>query len=328
MDLVACYLQLSLLTTHVLLTQSKGSRYSARGQQPTSRCDMGSRRYLAAGPRRACSYLSCKNYGYQEQNCPAGTRVDTKFLKKGRNKIAQRMFPCIRKGPACRNVLNDAVVPVGKKPSLGLKFCGIDLGIGIDTSCSISEENKQLVKSFIVALLSKLKIGFGYVKVAGLTFAEKPKVIQLLDQSNSNQATNYRFKNMDLKADRCRTHTDDALAFFNDIVFKESHGDRPKKKNILIFMSDGSTYHGKNVKNDVYVERTKRIGRELRERGVESFVLGMPTNKNKIVGMEEWIEIGGDSAHVFQLKSFAELSSRIDELILRSCENATMNFWD
>ncbi|CAH1779204.1 unnamed protein product [Owenia fusiformis] len=333
MDLVKWYMLISLLTSFIVLLQ--GFRAPPGYFKKRSKCDMISRQYTVIDSLKRCSYYRCVFGRYIKKDCPSGRQLTSQFVKWGSRGYAYKYNPCGERVTKCHDVtfgrLGDEVVPVGLKPYFTLESCGIDLGIGLDISCSISDENKQLVKDFTLNIINRFKIGRGFLKVAGVKFAEKPQVIQFLDQSTSNQATKFKFKSMDLTADRCRTHTDDALAIFRDEIFSKERGNRPDKKDILVFMSDGSTYHGKNVDNNVYVERTKRIGRELREKlGVETFVLGMPTNKNKTVGYDEWMEIGGDHEHVITLASFRELDSKINELLKNSCKETILdpNFWN
>ncbi|CAH1779201.1 unnamed protein product [Owenia fusiformis] len=348
------YLCLNHIICWIILTSSltiEGARkYSAPGRTSTSRCGLGPTRYLAApeinpGEGDICNYFACERGIYRLKSCPKGFGVHRKFMKIGRRGIAQNTFPCIIRTSACkRTVLNDIVSAAGTNSSNTssstntldkipfipkVAFCGIDLAIAVDISCSIAIEDKILVKKFVTDLIKRLKIGTGFVKVAGLTFGSEVFPIQFFDESRSTQATNYNFERMKLVDKRCRTHTDEAMELIRDHIFTKARGDRPDKKNFLILTSDGNTYHGRTSDNSMYKERTKAAGRDIRAKGTETFVVGLPTKKKgKITGMDEWMEIGGDENHVFLLESFNQLSAKIDELISASCKDSEFNFWD
>ncbi|CAH1779202.1 unnamed protein product, partial [Owenia fusiformis] len=322
-----------------------GRRYSAAGRNSESRCGLGPTRYLAApdihpGVGDTCNYYACERGSYHLKSCPERFGVTRRFMKFGRQGIAQKFFPCIRSTHVCaKSTLNNTVsaAGVGISNSIGfvpkVNFCGIDLAIAVDVSCSISITNKVLVKQFVIDLIKRMKLGTGFVKVAGLTFGSKVNSIQFLDESRTAQRTYYNFERMKLEDKKCQTHTDKAMELIRDHIFNPRRGDRPDMKNVLILMSDGNTYHGPTPKNRIFKERTKAAGRDIRARGVESFVIGLPTattkkkGQKRLEGVDEWLEIGGDDEHVYLLDNFNQLRAKIDQLISASCKDSEFKFW-
>ncbi|CAH1796763.1 unnamed protein product [Owenia fusiformis] len=265
-----------------------------------------------------CEYLRCVNSYYVREQCPKGLAIQDRYLQRKDGQPLQKSkkpsdnYPCRKRSQACRQG-NPPIRP-------DLSFCGMDLMVVIDMSCSISDENKTTVVNFVQDLISKFVISPLHVKIAGISYASKVNNIQTFNEGRNRPITMRNFKRMTREDGRCHTVTDDALEAVRDIYFKEVMGDRPLYKNVLLLLTDGHSYKGKKVDKEMLSNKTIALGAELRKNGVLTIIVGLPKKrKGTLAGMNEWLGIAGDPENILYMNTFDELETKIQLIAEKSC---------
>ena len=117
-----------------------------------------------------------------------------------------------------------------------------DLGVVVDASGSIGEENFKLIRSFLVKLIDQFDIGSSHTRIGFIEYNQSPRYSGFTPKSSVNQKasilTNYV---KTLKYLQGQTRTDLAMKlgyikFFNGF-------ERPYP-NVMIVMTDGKTNEG------------------------------------------------------------------------------------
>ncbi|CAH1782593.1 unnamed protein product, partial [Owenia fusiformis] len=199
------------------------------------------------------------------------------------------------------------------------KACGVDIVFSIDTSCSIRDTDKLMVREFIAKLGSSVKIGGGQdeTQIAVQTFNEGAHHQFYLNDSASNSALDRLARNIDLVPAGCKTHTFAALKQTRDVYFTPENGDRRTASNVAIILTDGLTFPGSRKR------ATLTQARLLKNEGVEVFVVAVPNKKDKVKdkARKEWETIASEPAedHIFEVNEFDELMNLINTLTEDIC---------
>ncbi|CAH1798821.1 unnamed protein product [Owenia fusiformis] len=170
-----------------------------------------------------------------------------------------------------------------------------DVVIAIDTSCSMSQSDKEAIRTFLLELVRDLTLEDG-VHIAILTFNKGIQHVAYLFNSYDPDNLVQLIHNMDLKEEECATHTFAALAAIENEYFSPIRGDRPDVANVAIVITDGVT---NPIKKQAL---TFQNADSLRATGVELIVIGLPqvcAGKDaprcvpRVIGQEEWMGISG-----------------------------------
>ncbi|CAH1779572.1 unnamed protein product [Owenia fusiformis] len=328
------------------------------------RCNQRKERYISPGDWRELQleYYECVNSYYQRRKCPEGLGVGNAFVAMGSIGIPTREWPClknlcIKEYVACPekvwcpvyeqcdpNSLRFPVFPVGFDQG-ALKFCGLDIVVALDISCSISEENKTTVKNFMKDLIKKFTIHPVETQIGGLTFGQEIHNIQTLKQGRNKPFTLRNFDRMVMTESKCITATDLALEAVRDTYFQETHGERAEMKNVLIVTTDGQTHYGRDEKVKAAKIRVREIAEELRtKRQVQTYTIALPSEKFsrlrqdsekalkqariKKEAEEQWLQIAGSEDRVFTLDTFEELGQTLVTIAAINCRNIINYYGD
>ncbi|CAH1778660.1 unnamed protein product [Owenia fusiformis] len=294
---------------------------------PDSVCSTVNQRYLA-DPEDKCKYYECDSLGrYELKDCPSGMSVPI-FLRKAAEEGKSSSKPvCKQISNACRKSLaelNEAVQ--GNFTIQKERRCGIDLLWVVDVSCSITADDRQRVKNFVLNTIDRFKIkGTNFVQVGGVTYDGVIHDIMYLSETVNKPGTMRRFTTRYVdEPKKCHTATNKALQTIHDFYLDPLNGNRPDFPDILIVMTDGKTYLGRKGDNKQAREETELYGRLIREeKGVSSFVVGLPNRQTgEFAGQKEWLQIAGTEERIFLISKFEELESRVDEIAQSACPDS------
>ncbi|CAH1798075.1 unnamed protein product [Owenia fusiformis] len=327
----------------------------------TSRCNQDNKRYLGLRElqKLPLEYYECVNSRYVKRKCPRGLAVGNDFIALAQKGMASREYPCtvnlcIKEYKKCEDMVwcpvyeqcdpnNLPVFPAGvfgEDPGV-LKFCGLDLVVAIDISCSISKANKTTIKDFMRDLINKFSISPTQTKIGGLTFGQETHNIQTLSQGRNKAFTRRNFAKMVTGEGKCITGTDKALQDVRDIYFQRNQGEREESDNVLIVMTDGQIHYGREDRRQRAVQRVKILAEELRTNmNVEIYTIALPsdklsrnydTNSEKYAKQEEmkkeaeqqWLDMAGNETNVFSLERFEELGDTLVHIAQSNCKTVT-----
>ncbi|XP_078391912.1 collagen alpha-6(VI) chain-like [Cetorhinus maximus] len=179
-------------------------------------------------------------------------------------------------------VKNSIVRDICSKEACRLKA---DIIFLIDGSESISSDDFQKMKAFMITFVNQSNIGSDNVQIGVLQYSTNPKPMFQLNKYSSRTDLRREIDNiLQLKG---RTHTGQALSFTAD-YFDEPKGGRPDIPQYLIVVTDGEA-------QDEVLQPAKAI----RDKGVIVMALGVLGANYK-----QLQEIGGSDDNVHYINSF------------------------
>ncbi|CAH1796769.1 unnamed protein product [Owenia fusiformis] len=333
-----------------ILSEIKGkSTIKAPMRRPEDRCIGTSDLYLVINPSRIwqlplniqiqCAFYLCVNTYYKLQSCPAGKSIGKNALRRARKGFAQNTNPCVRNGfENCKSIVgnalvfeddqrvelagdNDVIYALPPPPKQRI-FCGVDLFWVIDMSCSIKDINKQAIVEFVMEVINGFQISAVHMKTGGVTYGATVYSIQTLREGRNRALTLKNFQNMVTIPAKCQTATDEALLRIKRDFLSESNGNRPEFPDAMIVITDGNTFHGRKQDNAAFSRKTVEIATEIREMGVTTYVIGLPSgSKDKITedSYREWLGIAGEERNIFLMANFAQLKQQVTEMSSKAC---------
>ncbi|CAH1792232.1 unnamed protein product [Owenia fusiformis] len=264
-----------------------------------------------------CHYFECVGQHYERKQCEDGKSVsDMMKYKYNYTGKGQNFNPCTKPNTKCKRTLADkGIVP------LDVKVCGIDLVFAVDISCSITMENKQIVKQFIYSAAKLLRIRSVYTLMGILSFAKTVyPVAHMNSYTRKRQLLNaIADMNLEIKGEDCGTSTWLALKNAREEYFHEDNGMREGYQNVLIVITDGETYPA-NMTSET--KREAAIN-HMPKYGIKSMVIALPNIRRfGLSGIDEWqaIASGDGDENIFNMNSFQQLKESLNMIIKRACK--------
>lgn len=118
-----------------------------------------------------------------------------------------------------------------------------DLGLVVDTTKSLGQENIPVLKEALSLLLQEFDISADKTHVSLETFSKKAQVHNKFNDPKywSNDAILDLVQTIISKL-KSPTRLDYALKEANSTMFTEANGDRPGERNVLVVFTDGRTH--------------------------------------------------------------------------------------
>ncbi|CAH1782595.1 unnamed protein product, partial [Owenia fusiformis] len=199
--------------------------------------------------------------------------------------------------------------------------CGIDIVIAIDTSCSITDEDKNTTREFIIDLARTINIGPGPTEsqLGVLTYNDGIQHQFYLNDAKTNDEAIKLAENINTTPLGCRTHTHTALEVIRNDYFTAANGDRPNAANIGLVLTDGITIPPRFGKNTIAQAQLTK------DAGIEMYVVALPSESKRDRDESEWRAIASDKVedHFYNVESFTDLTSIITDLSVAVCEEKT-----
>ncbi|CAH1781236.1 unnamed protein product [Owenia fusiformis] len=209
--------------------------------------------------------------------------------------------------------------------------CARDIVFVLDTSCSISMDDKSNVKKFVGEFGELFKIGQNddETQIAALTYNDGTETQFFLNDSKTHAEYDANAAKINLDPIGCLTKTYGALWKTRTVHFTETHGDRPEVHNSVVLIGDGLTAPNGNS------WRTIKQAKLLKSGGAEVFMIQITLRKKyqspkKVkIAAKERQEIPSEpiEEHVFEmdLDDPAAVENLIGELKSAICSNA---YWE
>lgn len=181
----------------------------------------------------------------------------------------------------------------------------MDMALILDLSGSVSVV-QDIIIEFAYQLLQELPVGSDVARVAMIVYADKAEAYFYLDTYTSKREI---LNAVVAKFAGGRTGTADALKLMYEDVFSAARGDRTGVTNYAVLVSDG----GSNIRKDMTITEA----REAHSRNIEIFSVAVGDHSY----MEEMNDIASkpSNEYVLQLASAANISSVVDDLLMRVC---------
>ncbi|XP_041039948.1 collagen alpha-6(VI) chain-like [Carcharodon carcharias] len=206
----------------------------------------------------------------------------------------ERVF-YMRNIDALSHVKNSIARDICSKEACRLKA---DIIFLIDGSSSITSDNFQKMKAFMITFVNQSNIGPDNVQIGVIQYSTNPNPVFQLN--NYFSRTDLRRKIDNIMQLTGNTHTGQALNFTAD-YFNEAKGGRPDIPQYLIVVTDGA------AQDDVL-----QPAKAIRDKGVIVFALGvLQANYSQLQ------EIGGSNDKVHYINSF-DLLTEVQKKILWS----------
>ena len=121
--------------------------------------------------------------------------------------------------------------------------CKLDLGLVVDTTKSIKEENIPNLKEALKGLVQQFDVSNDGTHVSFETFA-KTSIIHNSFKDNKYRSEDAVLSLMDKEIDKMGkiTRLDLALQKANDEMFTEKNGDRPGVRTVMVLFTDGRSH--------------------------------------------------------------------------------------
>lgn len=117
----------------------------------------------------------------------------------------------------------------------------MDVGIVLDGSGSVKQENFEKVLNFLANLVSYYKVSPAGTHFGLITYSTNPTMEFTLADKQYNHLTSLKQRLQSVKYPDGLTHTDRALLLAGLALFTPYGGDRPSKSNVLVVFTDGKT---------------------------------------------------------------------------------------
>ncbi|CAH1796794.1 unnamed protein product [Owenia fusiformis] len=196
-----------------------------------------------------------------------------------------------------------------------MKECGLDIVWAIDTSCSISMENKLKVRDFVKKMTTKFDIGTSPNKtlMAAVAYDKGTDHQFYLNDNTDKKSLRKAASKIDLRKKGCKTFTFDALREAREVYFTAKHGDRPDVINILILITDGITFPWERQ------WETIEQAELLRNTGAFILVINLP-NEFGLNNATEFEMIATPNSKIFRPNDFVELMDIMKTLKKSLCK--------
>ena len=194
-------------------------------------------------------------------------------------------------------------------PLLGcLKTEEADIYFLIDESGSITENEFQMMKKFILELMFMFHIGPKQVRVGLVKFSSKPKLefnlLETKDRASLDAAVQKVY--LDGGGTKIGLALDRMQSLFQEAVASRPNPDIPR---ILIVITDG-----------VSEDNPKPPAQELREQGIIIYTIGV-----KDANKQQLELISGDPKNTFTVNNFDALFSIKDVIVQKMCSKEGEN---
>jgi len=121
--------------------------------------------------------------------------------------------------------------------------CLVDVIFIVDESLSVRTSNYDLMKSFVSQLVGRLDIDNGDTRVGLVTYAEVVNTAQAFNLSAHMSVASVQAAISSLTYTGSVTVTHLALAYVRTTMLTLAAGDRPGVPNVVVIMTDGSSYN-------------------------------------------------------------------------------------
>ncbi|CAH1774630.1 unnamed protein product, partial [Owenia fusiformis] len=186
----------------------------------------------------------------------------------------ERSQKCSSDGDCCRGLSCSDETGTCEPPITIDCSDAIDIVFAVDTSCSISDADKDRIRTFMTeiarAFFLSPSIENDGVQMAALTFNKGTQHVAFLSDVRNPDKLIQSIETMNLTEVDCTTHTFAALERMTNLYFTPERGDRPDAPNIVILLSDGVTKPSGRTKD------TFKNADALRATGAELLVVGLP----------------------------------------------------
>ncbi len=177
--------------------------------------------------------------------------------------------------------------------SRGCNVNRADLNIILDSSSSVRDANFNLMRNFVLDLITNFQIGPGAVHLSILRYNNRVDVRHYFNQSQDLKDVYDAVRNIPYRGSG--TKTGQAIQFTLDNLFKTGAGMRPSVPQICLVMTDGKSA------DDVIVP-----SEALRASGVSVYAVGIGR-----VDEETIQNIAGAPNRAFMARTFEELSGTL-----------------
>ncbi|XP_031574613.1 uncharacterized protein LOC116308348 isoform X2 [Actinia tenebrosa] len=251
-----------------------------------------------------CRYVSCSwnQWGAWSATCGKMTRIRT-------SKVTQHTVT----RPNCDGLQTTCPSPESK--SIYISCCKAEVGIMLDESGSVIDEDFKREKDFVNAMAN----GFGNygpdgIQMGVITFSTGAAVDIKLNQYRNKQD----FVNAVNRIVQFRgwTYTNKALDLARTHLFKPGNGVRKGVTKVLVIITDGVSTPG--------IASLKEPVRLLKESHVNIFTIGIGRRINKRE-LDLMASLPTES-HVFQVASMSELPKLLQRISDSSCQAFTCKY--
>ncbi|KAM9723785.1 collagen alpha-6(VI) chain [Menidia menidia] len=175
----------------------------------------------------------------------------------------------------------------------------------IDESGTIEAEEFEDIKTFTKNVVDAFRVGPDHVRVGAVKYATDTKLEFNLTRYNDKESVKKAVDRFKREGDL--TYTANALTYMMDL-FQEGRKSRGHRvKEILVVLTDGK------ANDDV-----NNPAKMLRDQGIIIYAIGVrEANENEL------LEISGDPARMFYVKSFDKLEEIKNKVITDACRNDT-----
>ncbi|CAH3168650.1 unnamed protein product [Porites evermanni] len=245
-----------------------------------------------------CKYVTCAWNPWTRWSSTCGRMTRQRSSK---------VTPHVVNRPNCNGLQTSCPTP--QTESTFVSCCKVDLGVLMDESGSISDDDFRREKNF-VAELAKGFSNFG------------PNGVQMGVVSYSTYANvDIKLKAYSNKADFMKavdrikhrggwTYTDRALTLAKTELFQPSNGARKGVTKILLVVTDGASNGGiKSLRSPVEELRSSKVN-------IFSVGVGQSLNRNEL----EFMASDPKASHLFFVRNMAELPNLLNTLAESSCQ--------
>ncbi|CAH1796793.1 unnamed protein product [Owenia fusiformis] len=191
--------------------------------------------------------------------------------------------------------------------------CGLDILWVFDTSCSISESNRTLIRNFIKDVADNFNYGAnpGQTLMSVLTFDKGAEHQFYFHQVKSITKFKRMASNIDLNAVQCKTLTWQALQRAPK-YFETANGGREEAADVILLVSDGVTYPRKKAYKTIAAAQQFKLKYEL-------FIFALP-NEYGNDGLGELETMANDvSGRILRPGQFEQLPRYVKKLRKALC---------
>lgn len=195
---------------------------------------------------------------------------------------------------------------------------GRDIGIILDKSTSVEEENLETVIDFLKELVQQFNPSPQEDHFGLITFNNKAS-LEFDFKTREYQGMSALLAKLDSEKGGLEddTYTDEALKMAEELLFSVAGGDRSDKPNVLLVLTDGEPYWGRDqhgeklLTSEHFEELANKINEHFKEKNVHVVVIGFGP-KAQEPEMDKTLHIiAGPEGEVIKETNFQRLKSHI-----------------
>ncbi|XP_078364486.1 von Willebrand factor A domain-containing protein 2-like [Oculina patagonica] len=185
----------------------------------------------------------------------------------------------------------------------------MDIGVVMDRSGSVGEDNFEIAKQFVISLVQKLQISSHGTRIGIIAYNSRAQVaVKFADVAHQTPTAMTRLIK-GIPYNWGLTRTDIAIELANSQLFSRAGGFRSDKPNVLIVITDGKTEYGSKP--------YKTVLAPLKAKRVRMIAVGVGSR----VDDAELAEIAdGKRENVLHVDTFDELVSNVNNVLSASCQ--------